>query len=216
MSKLFSLGGSTTDSVPAGRSGEAGGALSSIAAERMVGSGRDQAHSMRQCTGTTMACVTWRYVPRGTCHVPPREPLRKQALGQNFRRGGRRDPKLAGYMRPGMAHVRVTTQNIARRGQFRFLACVVPTRLDLGRKFGTNEASKGYPPLWGPKIRGSVILNFRKKFILIISEYHPCISFRISKISAPKKFWTPFFCILSKLVQKSKIQNFDTLIFGPP
>ena len=105
MSKLFSLGGSTTDSVPAGRSGEEGGALSSIAAERMVGSGRDQAHSMRQSTGTTMACVTWRFVPRGTCHVPPREPLRKQSLGQNFRRGGRRDPKLAGYMRPGMAHV---------------------------------------------------------------------------------------------------------------
>ena len=105
MSKLFSLGGSITDSVPAGRSGEAGGAFSPIAAERMVGSGRDQAHSMRQSTGTTMACVTWRYVPRGTCHMPPREPLRKQALGQNFRRGGRRDPKLVGYMRPGMAHV---------------------------------------------------------------------------------------------------------------
>ena len=105
MSKLLSLGGSTTDSVPAGRSGKAGGALSSIAAERMVGSGRDQAHSMRQSTSTTMACVTWRYVPRGTCHVPPREPLRKQALGKIFRMGGRRDPKLAGYMRPDMAHV---------------------------------------------------------------------------------------------------------------
>ena len=105
MSKLFSLGGSTTDSVPEGRSGEAGGALSSIADERMVGSGRDQAHSMRQITSTKMECVTWRYVPRGTCHVPPREPLRKQALGKNFRIGGRRDPKLEGYMRPGMAHV---------------------------------------------------------------------------------------------------------------
>ena len=28
--------------------------------------------------GTTMAFVTWRHVPRGTCHVPPREPLAKQ------------------------------------------------------------------------------------------------------------------------------------------
>ena len=105
MSKLFSPGGSTTDSVLGGRSGGAGGAISSTAAERMVGSGRDQAHSMRQGTGTKMACVTWRYVPRGTCYVPPRKPLRKQAPGHNFRRGGRRDPKLAGYMRPGMAHV---------------------------------------------------------------------------------------------------------------
>ena len=24
-----------------------------------------------------MALVTWRHVPRGTCHVPPREPLAK-------------------------------------------------------------------------------------------------------------------------------------------
>ena len=80
----FATGGATTDSVPAGRSGRASGALSSKAAERMVGSGRDQAHSMRQSAGTTMVCVTWRHVSRGTFHVPPREPLRKQALGQNF------------------------------------------------------------------------------------------------------------------------------------
>ena len=92
----FATGGATTDSVLAGRSGRAGGALSSIAAERMVGSGRDQAHSMRQSAGTTMVCVTWRHVSRGTFHVPPREPLRKQELGQNFRRRDRRDPKLAG------------------------------------------------------------------------------------------------------------------------
>ena len=32
---------------------------------------------------------------RATWHVPRREPLRKQALGYNFRWGGRRDPKLA-------------------------------------------------------------------------------------------------------------------------
>ena len=47
----------------------------------------------------------WHASRGATCHVPPREPLRKQALGQNFPRGGRRDPKLAGYMRPGMTHV---------------------------------------------------------------------------------------------------------------
>ena len=48
---------------------------SSGSAER---SERDKHHSMRQSAGTTMALVTWRHVPRGTCHVPPREPLAKQ------------------------------------------------------------------------------------------------------------------------------------------
>ena len=36
-----------------------------------------QTPKMRQSAGTTMAFVTWRHVPRGTCHVPPREPLAK-------------------------------------------------------------------------------------------------------------------------------------------
>ena len=49
-----------------------------IAAERMVRSGRDKHQKMRQSAGTTMAFVTWRHVPRGTCHVPPREPLANQ------------------------------------------------------------------------------------------------------------------------------------------
>ena len=51
--------------------------LSLIAPERMVRSGRDKHQKMRQSAGTTMAFVTWRHVPRGTCHVPPREPLAK-------------------------------------------------------------------------------------------------------------------------------------------
>ena len=51
--------------------------LSLITPERMVGSGRDKHQKMRQSAGTTMAFVTWRHVPRGTCHVPPREPLAK-------------------------------------------------------------------------------------------------------------------------------------------
>ena len=49
-----------------------------IAAERTVRFGRDKHQKMRQSAGTTMAFVTWRHVPRGTCHVPPREPLAKQ------------------------------------------------------------------------------------------------------------------------------------------
>ena len=48
-----------------------------IAAERMVGFRRDKHQKMRQSAGRTMAFVTWRHVPRGTCHVPPREPLAK-------------------------------------------------------------------------------------------------------------------------------------------
>ena len=52
--------------------------LSLIAPDRRSRSGRDKHHSMRQSAGTTMALVTWRHVPRSTCHVPPREPLAKQ------------------------------------------------------------------------------------------------------------------------------------------
>ena len=52
--------------------------LALIAPERMGRSGRDKHQKMRQSAGTTMAFVTWRHVPRGTCHVPPREPLAKQ------------------------------------------------------------------------------------------------------------------------------------------
>ena len=61
--------------------------LSLIAPDRRSRSGRDKHHSMRQSAGTTMALVTWRHVPRGTCHVPPREPLAKQYwLDQIFER----------------------------------------------------------------------------------------------------------------------------------
>ena len=53
-------------------------AFSSIAPDRRSRSGPDKHHSMRPSAGTTMALVTWRHVARGTCHVPPREPLAKQ------------------------------------------------------------------------------------------------------------------------------------------
>ena len=52
--------------------------LSLIAPERMGRSGRNKHQKMRQSAGTTMAFVTWRHVSRGTCHVPPREPLANQ------------------------------------------------------------------------------------------------------------------------------------------
>ena len=53
-------------------------AFSLIAPDRRSRSGRDKHHPMRQSAGTTMTLVTWHQVPRGTCHVPPREPLAKQ------------------------------------------------------------------------------------------------------------------------------------------
>ena len=49
-----------------------------IAPERTVRFERDKHQKMRQSAGTTMAFVTCRHVARGTCHVPPREPLAKQ------------------------------------------------------------------------------------------------------------------------------------------
>ena len=52
--------------------------LSLIAPDRRSRSGPDKHRSMRQSAGTTMSLVTWRHVARGTCHVPPREPLAKQ------------------------------------------------------------------------------------------------------------------------------------------
>ena len=49
-----------------------------IAPERTVRFGREKHQKMRQSAGTTMAFVTCRHVPRGTCHVPPRVPLANQ------------------------------------------------------------------------------------------------------------------------------------------
>ena len=51
--------------------------LSLITPERLVRSCRNKHQKMRQSAGTTMAFVTWRHVPRGTCYVRPREPLPK-------------------------------------------------------------------------------------------------------------------------------------------
>ena len=156
MSKLFSLGGSTTDSVPAGRSGEAGEALSSIAAERMVGSGRDQAHSMRQSTSTTMACVTWRYVPRGTCHVPPREPLRKNKRWEKFFEWEVAEtPNLQGTCALVWHTYHVSddpkgSKYCPQRAIlfFSLMPCSSDTLGPRVTKFGTQvEANKGYPSL---------------------------------------------------------------------
>ena len=44
---------------------------------------------MRLNGGTTMAAVTWRYVPPGTCHVPPREPFEKCCVRQGCSPNGK-------------------------------------------------------------------------------------------------------------------------------
>ena len=153
MSKLFSLGGSTTDSVPAGRSGEAGGALSSIAAERMVGSGRDQAHSMRQSTRTTMACVTWRYMPRGTCRRV--NPYENKRWGRIFEGEVAETPNLQGTCALVWHIYHVSDDpkgsKYCPQGAISFFS-LIPFSFDtLGprvTKFGTQvEANKGYSSL---------------------------------------------------------------------
>ena len=70
-------------------------------AERTVRSGRDKHQKMRQSAGTTMAFVTWRHVPRGTCHVPPREPLAKPyRKDQIFERKVTETPNFQGRCTP--------------------------------------------------------------------------------------------------------------------
>ena len=76
--------------------------LSWITPERMVRFGRDKHQKMRQSAGTTMAFVTWRHVPRGTCDVPPREPLAKQhALDKVFEKKVAETRNFQGRCTPG-------------------------------------------------------------------------------------------------------------------
>ena len=73
--------------------------------------------------------ATW-HVPRGTCHVPPREPFEKciRAAAQT---GSGREPKLSGQKRLGLNCVSLKEsatrgQNCAPRGQF---YCFQPSAL---------------------------------------------------------------------------------------
>ena len=49
-----------------------------------------------------MAAVTWRYVPRGTCHVPQHEPFEKCCVRAAAQTGSGREPKLSGQKRLGL------------------------------------------------------------------------------------------------------------------
>ena len=92
--------------------------LSSIAPDRRSRSGRDRHQKMRQSSGTTMMCVTWRHVSRVTRHVPPRKKYAKKFYhgyspnggwpgAQTFRpEGPWSDLSAMGSNRPGGAKVR--------------------------------------------------------------------------------------------------------------
>ena len=155
--------------------------LSLIAAERKVGSGRDKHQQMRQSAGTTMAFVTWRHVPRGTCHVPPREPLAKQYwLDQIFERNMAETWNFQGRCTPvgytcHVSHDPVGS-NLCPQGTFPFFSLLASGSVTL-RAGVTNLAQGGTltraiqssKKIWPLKFRGVKILIFRKKFISIIS-----------------------------------------------
>ena len=119
-----------------------------------------------------MAAVTWRCVPPGTCHVPPREPFEKCCVRVAAQTGSGREPKLSGQKRLGLNCVSMGEsaprgQNCAPRGQFYFFS-LLPSSSDTleprDPKFGTRvHVSQGYPNihnLGGSKIRGSKFLIF--------------------------------------------------------
>ena len=111
-----------------------------------VRSGRDKHQKMRQSAGTTMALVTWRHVPRGTCHVPPREPLAKQYwLDKIFERKVAETRNFQGRCTPGgyTCHVSDDPEGskLCPQGTFPFFS-LMPSSSDTLRakvtKFGTG------------------------------------------------------------------------------
>ena len=97
--------------------------------------------------------VTWRCVPPGTCHVPPREPFEKCCVRVAAQTGSGREPKLSGQKRFGLNCVSMGEsaprgQNCAPKGIFIFFN-LLPSSSDTleprDPKFGTRvHVSKGY------------------------------------------------------------------------
>ena len=131
-----------------------------------------------------MAAVMWRHVPRGMCHVPPREPFEKCCFRAAARTGSGREPKLSGQKRLGLNCVPLGEsaprgQNCAPRGQSYFFSLLLSSSDTLGPrdpKFGTRvHVSKGYPNmhnLGGSKIRESKFLIFGFFHLFIFSFLH--------------------------------------------
>ena len=113
--------------------------VSWIAPERPGRPGRETAHSMRRNSATSMAAFTWHHVPRGMCHVPPREPFEKCCFRAAAQTGSGREPKLSGQKRLGMNCISLENQPrgvkiVAPGGNFIFSAfCpLARTPLNLG------------------------------------------------------------------------------------
>ena len=151
--------------------------------ERPGRSGRETAHSMRRNSGTSMVAVTWRHVPRGMCHVPPREPFEKCCFRAAAQTGSGREPKLSGQKRLGMNCISLGEsalrgQNCAPRGQFYFFSLLPFSSDTLGPrdpKFGTRvHVGKGYPNmhnLGGSKIRVSKFWIFGNFLFFFIFSF---------------------------------------------
>ena len=100
-----------------------------------------------------MAAVTWRCVPPGTCHVPPREPFEKCCVRVAAQTESG-EPKLSGQKRLGLNCVPFGKssprgQNCGPRGQYCFFSLMSSSSDTLrprDPKFGTRvHVSKGYP-----------------------------------------------------------------------
>ena len=71
-----------------------------VGLKRLVRSGPGWYHSTRPSAGTTMAMVPGRSAARGTCHVPPREPLQKFVVTATGQTAGGTGVPLTGCMPP--------------------------------------------------------------------------------------------------------------------
>ena len=163
---------------------------------------------MRRNGGTTMAAVTWRCVPPGTCHVPPREPFEKCCVRFPAQTGSGREPKLSGQKRLGLNCVSMGEsaprgQNCDPRGQFYFFSLLLSgsdTLEPRDPKFGTRmHVSKGYPNIHNlgvQKLGGQNFGFFFFNFCIFLSLF----------INRPKMLKMTFL----------KIQNFDPPIFFIP
>ena len=129
-----------------------------------------------------MAAVTWRHVPRGMCHVPPREPFEKCCFRATVQTGSGREPKLSGQKRLGLNCVQLGEsaprgQNCAPRLQF-YLFSLLPSSSDtLGPgdpKFGTRvHVSKDYPNMHNLEVQklGVKILDFLNFYFLVFLSF---------------------------------------------
>ena len=175
---------------------------------------------MRRNGETMMAAVTWRYVPRVTCHVPPREPFEKCCVRAAAQTGSGRGPKLSGQKRLGLNCVSLGESALTGdcdRGQgtpgdnFIVFSLLPSSSVTLGPrdpKFGTRvHLSKGYPNMHnlGFQKLGGQNFGFLKFLFCIFSLFLHNSSKNVEndifwkfKILTPLNFWPPNWYIFWK------------------